>query len=126
MAQTEHAIAYQGGSQIHVDHTPAAAVGAGDMVNYDGSMFGVANEPISANKQGSLDINGIYKFKKDGNAITAGNDLYWDTVNNEAQEGSPGAGNGYDKVIMALHDAAAGDDFVIGKLIPDVKSTAVA
>lgn len=70
-----------------IDYTPTeSAVAAGDIVFLANNYAGVAEFPIAQNAMGSLAVTGIFKCAKDGNAITAGALVYWNT--DKAQAGA--------------------------------------
>jgi predicted RecA/RadA family phage recombinase len=86
-----------------LDHTPAAAVAAGDVVVLD-DLIGIAKTPIEANKAGALALTGVFDVVKDDDASTgtvfaADQPVYWNTA---AQQASPTAG-----VLMGVALAAA-------------------
>lgn len=69
-----------------IDHTPAAAIAAGDVV-VQGELVGVARTPIAADALGSLAVEGVFDFAKATGASTAiavGAQVYWDDTNNVA------------------------------------------
>ncbi|HOD84959.1 MAG: hypothetical protein BWX88_05191 [Planctomycetes bacterium ADurb.Bin126] len=74
---------HDGGS---IDHTPSAAVAAGDVV-VQNDLAGVARTPIAANALGSLAVTGVFDVAKAtgaGTAIEAGKKVYWDAANGVA------------------------------------------
>lgn len=63
----------------NIDHRPAAAVAAGDVV-VQGELVGVARTAIAADALGSLAVTGVFDFPKAagvGTAITAGAEVHW-------------------------------------------------
>lgn len=66
-----------------VDHTPAAALSAGDVVVI-GNLVGVAKLDVAASALGSLGIDGAYYLAKEDSAgpvFRVGEDVYFDRVN---------------------------------------------
>lgn len=60
-----------------LDHTPAAAVAAGDVIVV-GDIVGVAPRDIAANELGSIQIAGVFAMPKaSGTNIAAGAKVYW-------------------------------------------------
>ena len=88
MAQTYQARFIQEGTTI--DHTPASAVAAGNVVVV-GSLVGVAKSPIAANVAGALTVAGVCDVVKVNGAITIGAALYWAAAGNP-QGGVAGTG----------------------------------
>ena len=65
-----------------IDYTPTTAVAAGQVV-VQGSLVGVAKEPIPANTLGALAVRGVFDFLKAmtaGSGIAAGTQVYWDAT----------------------------------------------
>lgn len=88
MTQSYQATKVKDGGMI--DHTPAAAVGAGDVV-VQSNLVGIANRPIDANVGGSLEIQGIFDVVKANGELAAGTAIYWDADGNP-QGGTAGSG----------------------------------
>ena len=118
MAQTLEAIFYQG-SQRRIDHTPSVAVACGEVVGFVAGardLAGVCTTPggIPAGTLGSLDVDGMYKFKKaQGVAFAQGDILEWDDVGNTTV-GAAAAGTFH--LGVAYQAALATDDYVLGWL----------
>jgi len=71
-----------------VDHTPSAAVSAGDMVVI-GDRVAHAPKDIAANALGQLVVRGVVTCPKatgTGEAIADGKIVYWDATNEQATE----------------------------------------
>ena len=65
-----------------IDHTPAGALAAGDVV-VQGDLVAVTIRPLAAGEAGSLVTEGVFDFAKNtGVAYTVGQILYWDDTNN--------------------------------------------
>jgi predicted RecA/RadA family phage recombinase len=79
MAQSFQARFLQDGESI--DHTPVAAVAAGQVV-VQGSMIGVAKRPIAAATLGALAVRGIFDVVKANEQQALGAALYWDADGN--------------------------------------------
>ena len=79
MAQAFQASFVQEGESI--DHTPVAAVDAGQVV-VQGSMIGVAKTPIAAGALGSLAVKGVFDVVKANEQQALGAALYWDADGN--------------------------------------------
>lgn len=73
-----------------IDHTPSAALAAGDVSVTDG-VLGIAGRPIAASANGSLGTRGIYDFVKVNGAISRGAIVYWD-ADGDPQGGTAGTG----------------------------------
>lgn len=60
-----------------------AAIAAGDVVVLGDALLGVATQPIAANAEGSLQIEGVFEFPKvfadAGEAIALGKAVLWNT-----------------------------------------------
>ncbi len=92
-----------------IDHTPAAAVAAGVIVQL-GDLIGVAKSPIAASALGALAMGGVYDVIKDGTTgpVFALNDpVFYDIVTRLAVRvsGSPGASG---VIYLGICVAAAG------------------
>ena len=99
-----------------IDHTPGAAVAAGDVV-VQGELVGVAKVDIPANALGALAVAGVFDFPKAtgvGTAITSGSTVYWDEAAKEATTNSAaGVNKELGKTVAA---AADGDGTVAVRL----------
>ena len=75
------------GSPLMVDHTPSAAVTAGDVVVI-GTNVRIAHKDIAANALGALAFGyGVYKIAKGvttGDGWSDGDEIYWDDTANVA------------------------------------------
>ena len=94
-----------------IDHTPSAAVSAGDVV-VQGDLIGIAKLDIAANTLGALATQGVFDVPKtagEGEAITAGAKVYWDVADGVAKTDSETGANPY----LGKAVAAAGDDATI-------------
>lgn len=77
-----------------LDHTPAAAVAAGEVVVI-GSLIGVAPRPIAANALGSLAVKGVYEMPVATGATGAqGSAINWYATSGVAHA-STGTAAGY-------------------------------
>lgn len=116
---------YKGGDCV--DHTPAAAVTAGDVVVLAGGLIGVAKSDIAANKLGALAIRGNYKCAKAtgaGTGFDTGVKLYWDP-NTEEVTATAGVLN---YMGVCANDGAVGDDdteavVALNVYVPDVAAS---
>ena len=61
-----------------IDHTPVAAVSAGDVVVVGSNLVGFAMGDIAAGVLGAIGVNGVGTGVKDNSDITAGDNAYWD------------------------------------------------
>lgn len=78
-------------SGLSIDHTPSAAVTAGDVV-VQGKLVGIAKVDIAAAEKGALCVTGVFDAPKDNSNITAvGTALYWDADGNPV-DGTAGTG----------------------------------
>ena len=76
-----------------IDYTPATAVASGQVV-VQGSLVGVAKQPIAANQLGALAVAGVFDFPKPTDlAIPAGSDVYWDEAEQKAKTDSESGAN---------------------------------
>jgi len=89
-----------------IDYTPAADVSAGDVV-VQGTLVGVALRNIAANTLGALAVRGVFDFDKEEVAISAGEDVYYDTDSGLAFTSAVGTYLG-----KCVQDAAADDGTV--------------
>lgn len=107
-----------GNNQHKIDHTPSAAVAAGDVVMI-GTTPCVALVPIPANKLDAVIFpNGgaTFDFLKDTSTFATGDDVYWDDTVKAATSGTVGtyylgkaiaaAATG-DATVRVVHDRAA-------------------
>ena len=95
-----------------IDHTPGAAVAAGDVV-VQGDLIGVENADIPANTLGALAVEGVFDFPKAtgvGTAIAVGSIVYWDAG---AQEATTSAGAGANKELGKTVTAAGDNDATV-------------
>lgn len=99
-----------------ISHTPTAAVSAGGVVVQE-DLIGIATEAIPADTLGALQIEGIFKIKKDeSTAVAVGDIVYWDVADQEVQDTSD---TGTNKQIGKVVEAAASDaTHCLVKLIP--------
>lgn len=70
----------------YIDHTPAAAVAAGEVVVLNSVQVCIAPLAIAANKMGSLAVMGGWNVPKDSTVWVKGDHVYWDA------DGSPVGG----------------------------------
>jgi predicted RecA/RadA family phage recombinase len=126
MAQTQQAL-FSHGLQEMIDYTPSGSVAAGEVVLFGSGLrrlVGIAVEPMVADRVGELVIAGIFQFKKKANSTFSRGDVVgWDTGNDEAVVSGDGALDA--EIALCVEDAAAGDDFVLAKLVqslPDAVS----
>lgn len=75
MAQTP-ATMRQAGDVI--DHTPVAAVTAGDVIVIGTTVVTIAQRDIEANVKGAVTTRGVFNVPKDNSDVSAGDALYWD------------------------------------------------
>jgi len=67
----------------YINYTPSSAVTAGDVV-VQGSIVGVADSDIAANKLGALSVEGVYQLAaKSADDLTIGLLVYWDDSEDE-------------------------------------------
>ena len=88
-----------------LDHTPASAVAAGDVVQI-GKLVTVAPRPIAANALGAVAVEGVFAFPKPTGAGTdyaAGSKVYW--YGGAAVTGATGVQAGYTVAACATTDA---------------------
>lgn len=99
-----------------IDYTPGSAVTAGDLVILE-DLVGLATEDIAASVLGSLAVEGVFRFPKNGTAIAQGKYVYWHGADaNAGPESSTGTGDAL--LGKAAKAAAAGDSTVDVKLTP--------
>ena len=73
-----------------IDHTPNAAVAAGDVVVIT-NIVGIAARDIAANALGSIEVQGIFDVDHAADVIAAGGAVYWDADGNPVS-GTAGSG----------------------------------
>ncbi|MFG0243633.1 MAG: DUF2190 family protein [Phycisphaerales bacterium JB054] len=99
-----------------IDYTPGADVAAGAVV-VQGDLVGVAVRAIPANTLGALAVEGVFDFPKatgGGTAISAGAQVYWAAI---SQQATTSDGGGTNKAIgKAVLAAADGDATVRARL----------
>lgn len=99
-----------------IDFTPGADVPAGQVVVI-GNLVGVAESPITANRLGSLAIEGVFALPKatgSSTAIAMGVDCYFDVADDVAKTDSESGAN--KKAGVSVKAAADGDAEVWVKL----------
>ena len=75
-----------------IDHTPAAAVAAGEVVIV-GNLIGVATHSIAAGILGAIALVGVFAFDKSGSTgpvFAVGDEVHWDAVNELAVHAAAG------------------------------------
>lgn len=65
-----------------LDHTPVAAVTAGDVILIGTTVVCIAPVDIAANVKGSISVRGVWNVPKDNSDVSAGDALYWDADGN--------------------------------------------
>ena len=76
-----------------IEHTPSAAVSAGQPVLVGSSLLTIATQPIAANAAGSVATSGVWDIAKgtgSNTAISAGAIVYWDNANSVVTSSSNG------------------------------------
>jgi predicted RecA/RadA family phage recombinase len=94
-----------------IDHTPAGAVTAGDVI-VQGDLIGIAQVDCVANQLGALAVTGVFDIDKATGASTAivvGTKVYWDVADQQAKADDEAGANKY----LGKTIAAAGDDDAI-------------
>lgn len=96
----------------YIDYVPSSAKSAGDVVQLNG-IIGVVVTDLEAGQLGALQVEGIVSVAKDtSTAFAAGEAVFWDVADNEANDDT---GNPYMGVAVA--DAASSDATVKVKLL---------
>jgi predicted RecA/RadA family phage recombinase len=91
-----------------IDHTPAAAVAAGEVI-VQGDLVGIAQLDVAAGQLGALALTGVFDIDKAtgvGTGIAVGTKVYWDAANKQATSADGGGVNKY----LGKVTATAGDD----------------
>ena len=91
-----------------IDHTPAGAITAGDVV-VQGDLIGIAQVDCVANQLGALAVVGVFDIDKAtgvGTGIAVGTKVYWDVADQQAKADDVAGANKY----LGKTIAAAGDD----------------
>ena len=91
-----------------IDHTPAGAITAGDVV-VQGDLIGIAQVDCVANQLGALAVTGVFDIDKAtgvGTGIAVGTKVYWDVADQQAKADDEAGANKY----LGKTIAAAGDD----------------
>lgn len=102
-----------------INHTPVAAVTAGDVVVVNG-IVGVAANDIAAGVKGALAVCGVYKLPKTTAAIVAGLPVHWNPTG-DPDSGTAGSGAANQLGIgtfagMAVEATGSGDNYAIVQL----------
>ena len=106
----------QQGSSI--DHTPAGAITAGDVV-VQGDLIGIAQVDCVANQLGALAVVGVFDIDKatgGSTAIAVGTKVYWDVADQQAKADDEAGANKY--IGKSVAPADDDDTTVRVKLIP--------
>ena len=84
------------GSGMSINHTPAGAIDAGEVVIIGDSILGIAEVDIAAGVEGSLSMDGVFDMAKEATSdtFTAGDLVAWDISEN---------------IIIAIANVATGD-----------------
>lgn len=61
-----------------LDHTPASALDAGEMIQLAGKGCAIATTGIAADALGSVAVSGVFNGPYVGNACNVGDNLWWD------------------------------------------------
>lgn len=91
-----------------IDHTPVAAVSAGDVV-VQNDLIGIAKLDIAAGELGALSVTGVFDLPKTagvGEAIGKGLKVYWDVGESVAKTDDEAGANKY----LGKTTLAAGDN----------------
>ena len=91
-----------------IDHTPAGAITAGDVV-VQGDLIGIAKVDCIADQIGALAVVGVFDIAKAtgvGTGIAVGTKIYWDVADQEAKADDEAGANKY----LGKTIVAAGDD----------------
>lgn len=91
-----------------IDHTPASAVTAGDVI-VQGDLIGIAQVDCVANQIGALAVVGVFDIDKAtgvGTGIAVGTKVYWHVADQQAKADDEAGANKY----LGKTIAAAGDD----------------
>ena len=91
-----------------IDHTPAGAITAGDVV-VQGDLIGIAQIDCAADQLGALAVSGVFDIDKAtgvGTGIAVGTKVYWDVADQQAKADDEAGANKY----LGKTIAAAGDD----------------
>ena len=111
-AQALEAIFFHGNDQRMLDHTPAAALTRGQIINLGSGLTGICNktEGIAAGVKGAVATAGVWKIKKAESVVTfaVGAIVSWDDTNNTAVA----AGSGDFEIGVCVEAAAATDNHV--------------
>ena len=110
------------GNPLMVDHTPSAAVAAGDIVVV-GEIPHVAHLDIDANRLGALAMGGgVYQVTADAGTIEPGDKVYWDDTANKVTEAAAAGANKHFGHVLPDSDPGADGDKVLVKHDPDGSS----
>jgi predicted RecA/RadA family phage recombinase len=74
-----------------IDHTPASAVAAGDVVVLGNNLVTVAKVDIEADRLGAVATRGVFDVVKDASDITGPTEAYWD-ADGDPVGGTAGSG----------------------------------
>lgn len=99
----------------YLDYTAPADVEAGGVV-IQGSLVGVANQPIASGATGAIATEGVFEVTKlsgsSGAVFSAGADVYWNATSSYAQ----GSASGLTKIGVAVANVTSGGETVRVKL----------
>ena len=95
-----------------IDHTPASAVTAGDVVVQD-NLIGIAKLDIAADALGALAVTGVFDVPKAAGDMAVGAALYWDAADGQVNTDPTNPFFGF-----AIAAAADADTTVRALLVP--------
>lgn len=96
-----------------IEYTPGSAVSAGDPIQIGSYLVGISPADIAASRKGSLDIDGLFLFRKATGALSRGDHIGWDS-DGDPVDGTAGTG--------AATKTAASVNFWCGTVVKDAAS----
>jgi len=115
---------FRHGDPLMVDYTPSSAVNAGDVVVISNYPL-IAHQDIAANALGAVAAGGgVYEMTA-GEALNAGEKVYWDDTNNKVKK-TPGVGETYYHLGRLSPDSSASADGDTVRVIHDPDGSTVS
>ena len=108
MERTMAQATFRAGKPLMLDYTPSSAVNAGDVV-LSGNRPLIAHTDIAANTKGSVAAGGCVYDATAGEALNAGDKVYWDDASKKIKK-TVGAGQTHYHFGFVVPDSSASAD----------------
>jgi hypothetical protein len=79
-------------SEVAIPYTPTTDIAAGDVLVLTNGLVAVANNAISGNKLGSINLRGVYKMAHAAETTYLGQNVYWDADGDQYGNATTGTG----------------------------------